>query len=62
MKKLKTVFNKKISYSKPNERRGEQYTLGLPVDILEDMGISESERNVTIFYNPKSKELKIKKL
>ena len=61
----KTIITKKIGYREPkidkNSSKGEQFTLTLPVEVMRDMEINKYEREVSLIYNPISKELKIKK-
>ena len=61
----KTIITKKIGYRKPknekNSSKGEQINLTIPVEGMRDMEINKYEREVSLIYNPISKELKIKK-
>ena len=54
-------FIKKLTYSKPNDKRGRQYALTLPNNLIDELGITEDDREVVIYYNPIVKEIKIKK-
>ena len=65
-KKIKrTIIDKKLGYRKgksdENSSRGEQFTLTIPIEFLRDMEIKEEDREVSVIYNPVSKEIKIKK-
>ena len=65
-KKIKrTIIDKKLGYRKgksdENSSRGEQFNLMIPIEFLRDMEITKDEREVSIIYNPVSKEIKIKK-
>ena len=61
MEKKIIVKKRKLQYRQPNSKRGGQYSLSFPLDIIEDMEISEENRNIEIIYNPILKEIKIKK-
>lgn len=61
-KGIKIISKKKVAFSKPNKKRGRQYSINLPVEVVEDMGINENDRDIEIFYNTILKEIKIKKL
>ena len=54
-------FIKKLTYSRPSDKRGRQYALTLPNNLIDELGITEDDREVVIYYNPIVKEIKIKK-
>lgn len=55
------IKNRKLQYRKSNAKRGEQYSISLPIDMISDMGIDEKNRDIKLVYNPILKEIKIKK-
>ena len=61
MEKKIIVKKRKLQYRQPNSKRGGQYSLSFPLDIIEDMEISGENRNIEIIYNPILKKIKIKK-
>lgn len=61
-KDLKIKIDKKMSFRKAIEGRGEQFSINFPIELMKDMEITEESRDITIFYNPILKEIKIKKL
>ena len=54
-------FIKKLTYSRPSDKRGRQYALTLPNNLIDELGITEDDREVVVYYNPIIKEIKIKK-
>lgn len=61
MEKKIIVKKRKLQYRKPNQKHGEQYSISLPIDMVNDMEIVQDDRNIEIIYNPILKEIKIKK-
>ena len=41
-------FIKKLTYSKPNDKRGRQYALTLPNNLIDELGITENDREVVV--------------
>lgn len=52
---------KRLSYRKPTNRGGEQFSLTVPKEFIQKMGITEEEREIIIFFNEETKEVIIKK-
>lgn len=51
----------KLSYRKPSNKSGEQYSITLPKDFIIKMGINPDDRNVEVSFNEKTKIISIKK-
>lgn len=52
---------KRLSYRKPSNRGGEQFSITIPKECIEKMGITESDREIIILFNEETKEVVIKK-
>lgn len=52
---------RKLSYRKPSNRGGEQFSVTIPKEYIEKMNITEQDREITIFFNEETKEIVIKK-
>lgn len=52
---------KRLSYRRPTNRGGEQFSLTVPKEFIQKMGITEEEREIIIFFNEETKEVIIKK-
>ena len=52
---------RKLSYRKPSNRGGEQFSVTIPKEYIEKMNITEQDREITIFFNEETKEIMIKK-
>lgn len=53
---------KRLSYRKPTNRGGEQFSLTIPKEYIEKMGITVEDRNIEISFNEKTKIISIKKI
>ncbi len=60
-KNLKTKIDKKMSFRKAIEGRGGQFSINFPIELMKDMEITEESRDITMYYNPILKEIKIQK-
>ena len=60
-KNLKTKIDKKMSFRKAIEGRGRQFSINFPIELMKDMEITEESRDITMYYNPILKEIKIQK-
>lgn len=54
-------MKKKLSYRKSKKGIAEQYNISINQDIIRSMGITEKDREVTLFYDNRIKALIIKK-
>ncbi len=52
---------RKLSYRKPSNRGGGQFSVTIPKEYIEKMNITEQDREITIFFNEETKEIMIKK-
>lgn len=53
---------RKLSYRKPSNRGGGQFSINIPKEYIEKMNITEEDREVVISFNEKTKEIIIKKI
>lgn len=53
---------KRLSYRKPTNRGGGQFSLTIPKEFIEKMGITEENREIIISFNEETKEVIIKKV
>ena len=53
---------KRLSYRKPTNRGGGQFSLTIPKEYIEKMGITVEDRNIEISFNEKTKIISIKKI
>lgn len=54
-------MKKKLSYRKSKKGIAEQYNISINQDIIRSMGITEKDREVTLFYDNRINALIIKK-
>lgn len=54
-------MKKKLSYRKSKKGIAEQYNISINQDIIRNMGITEKDREVTLFYDNRINALIIKK-
>ena len=54
-------MKKKLSYRKSKKGIAEQYNISINQDIIRSMGITEKDREVTLFYDNRITALIIKK-
>ena len=54
-------MKKKLSYRKSKKGIAEQYNISINQDIIRSMGITEQDREVTLFYDNRINALIIKK-
>ena len=54
-------MKKKLSYRKSKKGTAEQYNVSINQEIIRNMGITERDREVTLFYDKRNKTLIIKK-
>ena len=54
-------MKKKLSYRKSKKGIAEQYNISINQDVIRSMGITEKDREVTLFYDNRIKALIIKK-
>lgn len=54
-------MKKKLSYRKSKKGIAEQYNISITQDIIRSMGITEKDREVTLFYDNRINALIIKK-
>ena len=54
-------MKKKLSYRKSKKGIAEQYNISINQDIIRSMGITEKDREVTLFYDNRTNALIIKK-
>ena len=47
-------MKKRLSYRKPKYKTAEQYGVSINKKMIEDMGISEADREVDIYYEIKN--------
>ena len=53
---------KRLSYRKPTNRGGGQFSLTIPKEFIEKMGITEEDREIIVSFNEETKEVIIKKI
>ena len=53
---------KRLSYRKPTNRGGGQFSLTIPKEFIEKMEITEENREIIISFNEETKEVIIKKV
>lgn len=53
---------RKLSYRKPSNKGGGQFSINIPKEYIEKMNITEEDREVVISFNEKTKEITIKKI
>jgi hypothetical protein len=54
-------MKKRLSYRKPKYKTAEQYGVSINKKMIEDMGISEADREVDIYYDKIKNQIIIKK-
>lgn len=54
-------MKKRLSYRKPKYKIAEQYGVSINKKMIEDMGISEADREVDIYYDKIKNQIIIKK-
>lgn len=54
-------MKKKLSYRKSKKGIAEQYNISINQDIIRSMGITEKDREVTLYYDNRINALIIKK-
>lgn len=54
-------MKKRLSYRKPKYKTSEQYGISINKKMIEDMGISEADREVDIYYDKIKNQIIIKK-
>ena len=54
-------MKKRLSYRKPKYKTAEQYGVSITKKMIEDMGISEADREVDIYYDKIKNQIIIKK-
>lgn len=54
-------MKKKLSYRKSKKGIAEQYNISINQDVIRSMGITEKDREVTLFYDNRINALIIKK-
>lgn len=52
---------RKLSYRKPSNRGGEQFSITIPKEYIEKLNITEEDREIIITLNEKTREIIIKK-
>lgn len=52
---------RKLSYRKPSNRGGGQFSITIPKEYIEKMNITEQDREIIISFNEDTKEIVIKK-
>lgn len=52
---------KNLGYRKPSNKGGGQYSVTIPKEIIEKMGIDINEREIEMYFDENTKELIIKK-
>lgn len=55
-------MKKKMSYRKSKKGMSEQYNLSINQCIIKNMGITEKDREVILFFDRRNKQLIIRKL
>ena len=54
-------MKKRLSYRKAKDKTAEQYGISINKKMIEDMGISEADREVDIYYDKIKNQIIIKK-
>lgn len=52
---------RKLSYRKPSNRGGKQFSVTIPKEYIEKLNITEEDREIIITLNEKTREIIIKK-
>ena len=55
-------LKRKLSYRKAKYKTAEQYGISINKKMIEDMGISETDREVDIYYDKIKNQIIIKKI
>lgn len=61
VKEAEMENKRKLSYRKPSNRGGEQFSFTIPKEYIQKMEITFEDRNINLFFNEETKEIIIKK-